>query len=128
MDEMIKLDIASSDHHFEQILDLQRRYHTEALAPEVQQEEGFVFAQHSVPLLRRMAEKLPQAIALADDAVVGYCLALPLSLRSELPMLAPMFDQFAWRLFHQNHPSCQLLVIHPKLIKIRAGWRENPGG
>jgi GNAT superfamily N-acetyltransferase len=95
VDEIIKLDIASSDHHFEQILDLQRRYHAQTLTPAVQAQEGFVFAQHSVPLLRRMAETLPQAIALADDAVVGYCLALPLSLRSEVATLAPMFDQFS---------------------------------
>jgi GNAT superfamily N-acetyltransferase len=92
---MIKLDIASSARHFEQILDLQRRYHASALSPDAQEREGFVFAEHSLPLLRRMSAELPQAIAVAgDDVVVGYCLALPLSLRNELPSLAPMFDQF----------------------------------
>jgi GNAT superfamily N-acetyltransferase len=91
---MIKLDIAATDQHFEQILDLQRRNHILALPPEVQDREGFVFAQHSVPTLRRMAAELPQAIALDGDAVVGYCLSLAVSLRATLPVLAPMFDHF----------------------------------
>lgn len=49
---MINLDVASSARHFEQILDLQRRYHESALSPDAQEREGFVFAEHSVPLLR----------------------------------------------------------------------------
>jgi GNAT superfamily N-acetyltransferase len=92
---MIELDVASSDEHFEQILDLQRRYHASALSRDAQEREGFVFAEHSLPLLRRMSAELPQAIAISNGAVVGYCLALPLSLRDELPSLAPMFDQFS---------------------------------
>ncbi|HJQ99058.1 MAG TPA: GNAT family N-acetyltransferase [Candidatus Polarisedimenticolaceae bacterium] len=88
---MIALAVASSVRHLEQILDLQQRYHTATLAQEVQDREGFVFARHSVPLLQRMAAELPQAIALADDVVVGYCLSLSLSLRGEVPALSPMF-------------------------------------
>jgi GNAT superfamily N-acetyltransferase len=92
---MIKLDLASTDLHFGQILDLQRLNHAGALSPDVQAHEGFVYAQHTASLLRRMSAELPQAVALADNMVVGYCLSLPLSLRSELPTIAPMFDQFA---------------------------------
>jgi hypothetical protein len=92
---MITTSTASTDSHFEQILSIQARNLGRALSQEQQRSEGFVFAEHSVPLLRRMAAELPQAIALADDRVVGYCLALPLSLRAELPSLEPMFAQFA---------------------------------
>jgi GNAT superfamily N-acetyltransferase len=93
---MIDVGVASSTQHFEQILDLQRRYHASALSSDAQEREGFVFAEHSVPLLRRMADLLPQAIAVAEGNVVaGYCLALSLSLRDELPSLAPMFHQFS---------------------------------
>jgi GNAT superfamily N-acetyltransferase len=92
---MITLGVASSERHFEQILDLQRRYHASALSPDAQEREGFVYAEHSAPLLRRMSLELPQAIAVADnDVVVGYCLSLSLSLQQEVPSLAPMFDQF----------------------------------
>jgi GNAT superfamily N-acetyltransferase len=92
---LTNIAVASSEQHLEQILALQRRYQARALSPEVQAAEGFVFAEHSLPLLKRMAAELPQAIALADDQVVGYCLSLPLSLGSELPDLAPMFEQLA---------------------------------
>lgn len=95
----VSVEVASSTLHFEQILDLQRRYHASALPPDAQEREGFVFAQHSLPLLRRMAAELPQAIAVANGTVVGYCLSMALSLRGELPSLVPMFEQFgrcAW--------------------------------
>jgi hypothetical protein len=92
---MIDLDIASSAQHFEQILDLQRRYHARSLSPDAQEREGFVFAEHSLPLLRRLSAELPQAIAVANEGVVvGYCLSMSLSLRDEIPSLVPMFDQF----------------------------------
>jgi GNAT superfamily N-acetyltransferase len=96
----ITLAVASSDRHFEEILALQRRYHVRTLDPEVQSREGFVFAEHTAPLLRRMAARSPQAIALSRDRVVGYCLSLPVSLKDEVPSLAPMFRHFAkcsWR-------------------------------
>lgn len=98
---MINIDVASSPQHFEQILDIQQRYHANALSREAQEREGFVFVEHSVPLLRRMSAELPQAIALErDDVVVGYCLSLSLTLRSEVPSLGPMFDQFSRCAYH----------------------------
>lgn len=105
---MITIDVASSARHLEQILDLQRRYHASALSREAQEREGFVFVEHSVPLLRRMSTELPQAIAVAcDDDVVGYCLSLSLALRGELPSLAPMFDQFG-RCAYRGRPLSSL--------------------
>ena len=91
---MIVIAVASTDQHLEEILVLQRRYHARAMPAEMQSVEGFVFAEHTLPLLRRMAALLPQAVALSDGHVVGYCLSLPLSLQTELPRLAPMFEQF----------------------------------
>lgn len=91
---MTTLTLASSDDDFEQILELQRRNLARALSPEEQHADGFVFAEHTLPLLRRMAAELPQAIALSEGRVVAYCLSLPLSLQAEVPQLAPMFDHF----------------------------------
>lgn len=91
---MTAITVASTDQHLEEILALQRRYHARAVSAEVQSVEGFVFAEHTLPLLRRMAAQSPQAIALAEGRVVGYCLSLPLSLQTEVPSLAPMFEQF----------------------------------
>lgn len=107
---MTTLTIASSDRDLEQILALQQRYLAGALSQEQQAVEGFVFAQHTLPLLRRMAAQAPQAIAVSDGRVVGYCLSLPLSLKSELPSLRPMFDQFA-SCFYRQRPLYDYRLI-----------------
>jgi len=93
---MVKTDIATSDSQFEQILSLQQQYSQQVLTPRQQQSEGFVFLQHTLPLLKKMAAKLPQAIALQENQIVGYCLSLSLSLQSSFPRLEPMFDQFTY--------------------------------
>jgi hypothetical protein len=94
------LTVASSDQHLQQILALQQRNLFRTLAPEQQAVEGFVFAEHTLPILRRMAAQSPQAIAVADGRVVGYCLSMTLSMQDALPSLRPMFEQFGrcrWR-------------------------------
>ena len=108
---MIAITVASTDRHYEEILELQRRYHVLTVAPEVADREGFVFAEHTVPLLRRMAAQSPQAIALSEGRVVGYCLTLPHSLRAEVPSLLPMFEQFE-RCVYRGKPltSCRFVV------------------
>jgi hypothetical protein len=99
---MTTLTIASSDHQLEEILALQRRYLARVVSPQQQALEGFVFAEHTLPLLRRMAAEAPQAIAVSDGRVVGYCLSLPLSLQGELPSLRPMFEQFGCCFYRQR--------------------------
>lgn len=91
---MPTITLATTDAHLEGILALQRRNHVHAIADEVQAREGFVFVEHTLPLLRRMRAASPQAIALEGDRVVGYCLSLPLALQADVPTLAPMFAQF----------------------------------
>ncbi|MFO0592040.1 MAG: hypothetical protein U0441_31120 [Polyangiaceae bacterium] len=91
---MPTITVASSDSQLAQILALQRRYSYRSLSAEQQHAEGFVFAEHTLPVLRRMAAELPQAVALADEKVVGYCLSMHRSLKAEVPSLAPMFAQF----------------------------------
>ena len=63
----IIFDIASTDQHFEQILQLQKQNLFSELSPERQAQQGFVFAEHNLPLLKRFAEELPQVIALNND-------------------------------------------------------------
>jgi GNAT superfamily N-acetyltransferase len=97
---MILLATATTDAHLEGILELQRRNHVHAVPADVQDREGFVFVEHTLPMLRRQAAASPQAIALADGRVVGYCLSLLPAMRDAVPVLAPMFEQFGrctWR-------------------------------
>jgi len=85
---------ATLDSHFEQIIALQQQNLYKSLSAERQAEQGFVFAEHTVELLKSMASHLPQIIALADGKVVGYNLAMHVSMKDHLPSLAPMFAEF----------------------------------
>jgi hypothetical protein len=108
---MIEITVASTDRHFDEILALQRRYHLNAVSDEVQSAEGFVFAEHTKDLLERMAAQSPQVIAVADGRVVGYCLSLNVSLKAELPSLAPMFEQFAGCSYHGRPLSSYQFIV-----------------
>ena len=108
---MTAITIASTDQHLEEILALQRRYHARAVSAEVQSREGFEFAEHTLPLLRRMAAESPQAIAVSEGHVVGYCLSLPLSLQTEVPSLAPMFEQFRQCVYRGKPLSAYRFVV-----------------
>jgi GNAT superfamily N-acetyltransferase len=108
---MTEITVASTDRHLEEILALQRRYHTSAVSLEVQDREGFVFAEHTVPLLRRMAAQSPQAIAVSEGHVVGYCLTLPPALQAEVPVLVPMFAQFERCVYRGKPLSAYRLVV-----------------
>jgi len=107
---MTTLTIASSDQHLQEILALQKRYLVRAVSEQQQTLEGFVFVEHTLSLLRRMAAQAPQAIAVSDGRVIGYCLSLPLSMQEELPSLRPMFEQFG-RCFYRQRPLCDYSLI-----------------
>ncbi len=119
---MIRLQPAAEDRHFEQILALQARYHASALPAEAQAREGFVYARHSLPLLRRMAAQLPQAVALDGEALAGYCLALPLALSGELPALAPMFEQLG-RCRYRGRPLGERAFFLGGQVCVDRPWR-----
>lgn len=90
----IVLDAASTEQHFEQILQLQKQNLFSAISEEQQAQQGFVFAEHTMPLLKMMASHLPQVIAVSNNKVIGYNLAMPVSMKDEMPSLARMFTEF----------------------------------
>lgn len=108
---MIEVTVASTDRQFADILALQQRYHLKNVPADTQSIEGFVFAEYTLSLLQRMKEQLPQAIALSEGRVVGYCLSLPTAFRAELPSVAPMFAQFD-RCSYRGRPlsDCRFFV------------------
>ncbi|WP_158544264.1 GNAT family N-acetyltransferase [Pedobacter miscanthi] len=85
---------ASTDEHFIQIVDLQKRNHKQYLSEEQQVQDGFLFAEHSTEILNTMASVMPQMIAVNNGKVVGYCLAMNSAMQYYLPTLTPMFAQF----------------------------------
>lgn len=90
----IIFEAASTEEHFEQILQLQKQNLFNAISEEEQAQQGFVFAEHTVPLLKMMAAHLPQVIAVSDGKVVGYNLAMPVTMKDAMPRLVPMFNAF----------------------------------
>ena len=86
--------VAAADQHFEQILQLQKQNLVGAIDKERMTQEGFVFAEHTMSLLKTMAAHLPQVIAVSDGKVIGYNLAMPVSMKNEIPGLVPMFAEF----------------------------------
>lgn len=107
----IVFDVASTDRHFEQILSLQRRNLFSSISEEQQAKQGFVFAEHTVPVLKKMALHLPQVIAVSQGRVVGYNLAMTAAMENEIPSLSPMFALFERIHYHGKPlPACNFMV------------------
>ena len=90
----ITFQAATTTEHFEQILALQNQNLYKALTAEEQDQQGFVFAEHTVELLQQMASQIPQIIALYQNKVIGYNLAMTAAMEKQLPSLEPMFREF----------------------------------
>ncbi|QNK61593.1 GNAT family N-acetyltransferase [Pedobacter sp. PAMC26386] len=100
--EPVVLEIATTAQHFSEILALQKENLYSEISVEQQQQQGFVFAEHNLELLEKMADHLPQVIAISDHKVIGYNLAMAVSLRNELQSLVPMFDEFERCSYHNR--------------------------
>ena len=90
----IKFRPAVTDQDFEGILTLQQQNLYTTINKEEQEQQGFVFAEHTLELLKTMATELPQVIAVANDRVVGYSLAMTANMKAIVPSIIPMFDAF----------------------------------
>jgi hypothetical protein len=90
----IIFDVARTEHQFNQILQLQQANLVNVINEDQQTKHGFVFAEHTLALLQKMSTFLPQVVALSNDRVIGYNLALHVSMKHEIPKLVPMFHEF----------------------------------
>lgn len=90
----ITFKTATSDQDFEGILALQRQNLYTAISAEKQADQGFVFAEHNIQLLKKMSVNLPQIIALANNKVIGYNLSMSADMKYDLPSITPMFNAF----------------------------------
>lgn len=91
---LIELKSATTDQHFIEILALQKENLYSSISLEQQLQQGFVFAEHNLELLKKMAGHLPQVIATCNNQVIGYNLAMPVAMRNDLTSLIPMFNEF----------------------------------
>lgn len=88
----IRFTRVSDEEEVRQILDLQAQNLAPALDSATAQSQGFLTVQHEPDVLQRMNRAYPSVIAKAGGQLAGYCLVMPPSFASEVPVLAPMFD------------------------------------
>lgn len=92
--DKIKITKASSPAHLQGILDLQSENHLEILSAEEKKTQGFITVRHSLEQLQAMNIIAPHILALENEKVVGYLLAMTQKSRNHIPLLIPMFEQF----------------------------------
>jgi GNAT superfamily N-acetyltransferase len=90
----ISLKKAETPNEFEGILSLQKENHIANLPQNPDTDFSFVYAQHDVTILTKMASKLPQIIATDKQEVIAYNLAMDFSMKDYLPSIIPMFEEF----------------------------------
>jgi hypothetical protein len=113
---------AATDADFEQILSLQRSNLYTIISRDVQDKEGFVFAEHNIEILKTMAAHLPQTIAVANDRVIGYTLAMTSFMTHHLPSLTPMFEQFD-KCLYKDQPLLNIPFIVGGQVCVAEGYR-----
>jgi GNAT superfamily N-acetyltransferase len=113
---------AQSDLDFEQILSLQRENHHTSISRETQDKEGFVYAEHTIELLKTMSGFLPQIIAVAGEKLIGYTLAMTPAMKETIPSLTPMFGQFE-QCFYQGKPLGEYPFVVGGQVCVAEGFR-----
>ncbi|OYX14186.1 MAG: GNAT family N-acetyltransferase [Algoriphagus sp. 32-45-6] len=90
---MAQIRTTKSKSDLQGILDLQWENHLSRVSDEVRQADGFVTVRHTPEQLLALQSIAPHVIALEEDEVVGYILAMTKASRDLIPVLIPMFDQ-----------------------------------
>lgn len=83
---------AETSEELKQILNLQRINIKQSLSEDAIKKEGFVFAEHTFDVLKRMNDACPHIIVKADKEVIGYALSMLNEFRKDVPALIPMFE------------------------------------
>jgi GNAT superfamily N-acetyltransferase len=81
-----------NDFDLQQILDLQAKNLRHMHSAEVEKDQGFVTVHHSLEVLQAMNEEAKHIIAIDNEHVVGYALAMTRSFKDRIPELVAMFD------------------------------------
>lgn len=91
---MITYTNANTATELQGIIDLQKANLPISISKEEAQEQGFVTVQHTLEILQKMNTIEKHTIALDDDKVIGYVIAMTKASRNDIPILKPMFDLF----------------------------------
>ena len=85
---------SSSEKELLQIIQLQKKNLPANLSEEEMRKNGFVTVCHSLHDLEKMNGYEHNIIAVDNDKVVAYLLAMTTHSRNDIPVLIPMFDAF----------------------------------
>jgi predicted GNAT superfamily acetyltransferase len=89
----LTISLAETTADLEDILLLQAKNLLQNLTKEQLLKNGFVTVRHSLELLEQMNREAKSVIARSENALAGYCLAMPESFRHDIPVLVPMFEE-----------------------------------
>src|SRR5438105_15820926 len=92
---MVEARQVQNRRDLEQVLELQRANLPRSLGPDEVVAQGFVTAEHTLPILERMHAIAPSIVAKDGDALAGYALVLPIECRFFRPLLEPMLRRLA---------------------------------
>lgn len=92
--------IKATAQYIEGILDLQQLNLPNHLDPVTAAQEGFVTLQHDIDVLTHMMREYPQIIALDNDKIIGYALAMGKDLKHRFDVLVPIWEQLDAYLYH----------------------------
>ena len=119
---MIEFTTASTDYQLQQILNLQRANLKRNLSQVEVEKQGFVSAEHDLPLLKKMNSPHSHVIAIDREIVVGYALVMTLAMRDEIPMLVEMIDIIDLTSYHGSQlKDCAYVVMGQ--VCISRGYR-----
>jgi|SRR6185312_10563891 len=113
---------AETDADFGQILSLQESNLYTKTSRELQDREGFVFAEHDIGILKAMSAHVPQTVAVADGRVIGYTLAMTPEMKYQVASLIPMFEQFELCTY-LGHPLSNYPFVVGGQVCVAEGYR-----
>ncbi|MEJ1238527.1 GNAT family N-acetyltransferase [Chryseolinea sp. T2] len=102
-DRHVEYTSATSHQHLQGILELQQRNLAKNLGDHEVLSQGFVTVQHSMEDLQKMNSIERHVIAVHNDRVVAYLLAMTRASRHDIPILVPMFNVID-SIVHNNKP------------------------
>lgn len=115
--------IAAQDHHLQGILDLQEQNLKQNLSAETIQNQGFLTVKHDFDILKKMNDVHPHTIAVDNDIVVGFALAMHKQFANDIPFLTALFSKIDRHLKTLN-PNDPLNYIVMGQVCVGAGYRS----
>lgn len=91
---MITFETTDKKEDLQEILNLQKANLKKNLSKEEVEKDGFVTVDHDLETLIGLTNIEPHAVAKENGKVVGYVLAMTKKSRFDIPLIAPMFDEF----------------------------------